>query len=110
MNKPTNVQVINGPDGRPAFVVIPYDVYMQSQKEREEGALPHEVLGLIITNDWSPIRAWREYLGLTQEQVAARLGITQPAYAQQESSRRPRKATRERLATALGIFPSQLEF
>lgn len=110
MNKPTKVQVINGPDGRPAFVVIPYDDYMHAQKEKEEGALPHEVVGLIVVNNWSPIRAWREYLGLTQDQVAGRLGITQPAFAQQEGARRPRKATRERIAAALGIFPAQLEF
>lgn len=110
MNKPINVQIINGPDGRPAFAVIPYEDYMRSRKDEEEGALPHEVVGLILLNDWSPIRAWREHLGLTQQQVAERLGISQPAYAQQEISRRPRKATRERIADALGIFPEQLIF
>ena len=110
MNKPTSIQVINGTDGHPAFVVIPYAEYVRELREKEEGALPHEVVGLIVINNWSPIRAWREHLGLTQEQVAGRLGISQPAFAQQENARRPRKATRERIAAALGIFPAQLEF
>jgi predicted transcriptional regulator len=110
MNIPTKVQIINGPDGRPAFAVIPYEDYVRSRKESEEGALPHEVVGLMVLNDWTPIRAWREYLGLTQSEVAVRLGISQPAYAQQELARRSRKSTRERVAAALGIFPEQLVF
>ena len=72
--------------------------------------MPHEVVGLIVLNDWTPARAWREHLGLTQQQMAERLGISQPAYAQQETVRRSRKATRERIAAALGIFPEQLLF
>lgn len=110
MNKPTNVQIIIGPDGRPAFAVIPYDDYLRSRKDEEEGAIPHEVIGLIVLNDWTPIRAWREHLGVTQQEVAERLGISQPAFAQQEAARRPRKATRERIAAALGIFPEQLVY
>ncbi|WP_426318682.1 helix-turn-helix domain-containing protein [Pseudoduganella sp. R-43] len=110
MNKPTNVQIINGPDGRPAFAVIPYEAYLRSRKDEEEVAMPHEVVGMIVLNGWSPIRAWREHLGVTQQEMAERLGISQPAFAQQESSARPRKATRERVAAALGIFPEQLLF
>ena len=34
------------------------------------------------------IAAWRRHLGLTQ---AERLGISQPAYAQQEAAERPRR-------------------
>ena len=49
------------------------------------------------------IAAWRRHLGLTQAEVAERLGISQPAYAQQETAERPRKATRERIAKALDI-------
>ncbi|MBP5146750.1 transcriptional regulator, partial [Pseudomonas protegens] len=28
MNVPTDIQIIHGPDGSPAFVVIPYAQYM----------------------------------------------------------------------------------
>ena len=53
-------------------------------------------------------RAWREYLGLTQDEVATKMGITQSALAQIEASSKPRKATRQKLALALGINVEQL--
>lgn len=107
MSAPTNnIQIINGPDGRPAFVVIPYEQYLSQQGAGD--LIPHEVLSRIVDGA-TPIRAWREYLELTQEQVAGRLGISQPAYAQQESVARPRKLTRERIAQAFGIRPDQLD-
>jgi len=49
-------------------------------------------------------------LGLTQTEVAARLGISQPAYAQQETSNTLRKSTREKIAKALDISAAQLDF
>ena len=42
--------------------------------------------------------------------MAERLGISQSAYAQQESSSRLRKASREKIAGALGIEAAQLDF
>ncbi|MES2116622.1 MAG: helix-turn-helix transcriptional regulator, partial [Pseudomonadota bacterium] len=101
MNAPTNIQILNGPDGRPAFVVIPYDDYIRDHKENSDYT-PHEVVGLMVKNDWTPVRAWREHFGLTQQQMAERMGITQPAYAQQEVGKKPRKASREKIAAALG--------
>lgn len=73
-----------------------------------EPLIPHDVVSRMVDGA-TVVRAWREYLGLTQTEVAERLGITQSAYAQQESSSRPRKATRERLAKVLGIKPDQLQ-
>jgi hypothetical protein len=37
------------------------------------------------------------------------LGISQPAYAQQEAVAKPRKVTREKIAAAFGITADQLE-
>ncbi|MFA6901614.1 MAG: helix-turn-helix transcriptional regulator [Gallionellaceae bacterium] len=56
----------------------------------------------------TPIRAWREHLGLTQTEVARCLGISQSAYAQQEAKEAVRKVTRGKIAQALGIAPEQL--
>ncbi|MDA8484610.1 helix-turn-helix domain-containing protein [Pseudomonas resinovorans] len=106
MNEPTSVQIINGPDGKPAFVVIPYEEYI-AQRRLDEDLIPHDVVSRMVDGA-TAIRAWREHLGLTQTEVADRMGITQSAYAQQESSSRPRKATRERIAKALGIAQDQL--
>jgi transcriptional regulator with XRE-family HTH domain len=69
--------------------------------------IPHEVVSLMVEG-FSAARAWREYRGLTQAAVARRMRISQPALAQIEISGRPRKATRVRLAKALGIALEQL--
>ncbi|MGY2287832.1 helix-turn-helix transcriptional regulator [Pseudomonas gingeri] len=106
MNAPTDIQIINDANGQPAFVVIPYAQYVAQQ--REPDLIPHEVVSRMVDGA-TPIRAWREYLDLTQDEVARRLGISQPAYAQQESVARPRKATREKIAAAFGIKADQLE-
>ncbi|MFZ1567761.1 MAG: helix-turn-helix transcriptional regulator [Thiolinea sp.] len=58
----------------------------------------------------TPIRAWREYLQLTQADMAERLGISQSAYAQQEAVERPRKATRAKIAKALKVEAGLLDF
>lgn len=108
MNARTNIQIINGPDGSPAFVVIPYAEYVK-QQESGEALIPHEVVERMVLEDMTPIRAWREHLGITQGQMAERLGISQSAYSQQESNPKVRKATREKIAAALGILPAQLD-
>ncbi|MCY1293642.1 helix-turn-helix protein [compost metagenome] len=53
-------------------------------------------------------RAWREHLGLTQTEVAERLGISPSAYALQETSLHHHHSTRERIAKALDISQDQL--
>jgi transcriptional regulator with XRE-family HTH domain len=54
--------------------------------------------------------AWREHFGLTQSEVASRIGITQAAYAQMERVKNPRKATLEKVAEALGLEAEQLRW
>jgi DNA-binding XRE family transcriptional regulator len=112
MNVPTEIQTIMQ-DGKPAFVVIPYAEYIRlfpATKRIPDGdAVPHEVVSLMVDNDWSIIRAWREYLELTQLEVAERAGISQAALSQMETGgKRLRKTTREKLAAALSINAGQL--
>jgi DNA-binding XRE family transcriptional regulator len=76
--------------------------------KQADALIPHEVVMLMVVQDMTPACARREYLGLTQAKVASRIGITQGAYAQQETSPRNRKATHEKIAAALGIWPEQL--
>ena len=72
-------------------------------------SFPHEVIKANFTGD-SLLKAWREYLGLTQAQLASRLEISQPAMAKLE---RPaanlRKNTLKKLAQELGLVVEQLE-
>jgi len=110
---PTNIQTIIQ-DGKPAFVVIPYAEYLRAFPEAaltpwvpDEG-IPHEVVRMTIGNDMTLARAWREYLGLTQKVVAQRMRITQPALVQMENAKRPRRASLEKLAKALGLKAEQL--
>ncbi|WP_442782809.1 helix-turn-helix domain-containing protein [Collimonas fungivorans] len=109
MNARINLQILKGEDGLPVFAVIPYDEYL-SMSQHNGPTIPNEVVGKVIKEEMSPIRAWREYLGLTQVEVARRLGITQPAYAAQENSDKLRKSSREKIAQALGIVLEQLAF
>lgn len=107
MNTPTNIQILNGPDGAPAFVVIPYADYVANHPA--DDLVPNEVVGFMVKEGLTAIGAWRRYLDLSQQEVAERIGITQPAYAQQEQAAKPRKATRERIAQAFGIAPTLLD-
>jgi DNA-binding XRE family transcriptional regulator len=64
----------------------------------------------MVNKAWSIIRAWREYLGITQSEMANRLEIRQPTYVGMEApDARPRKSTRLRIATAMGLHPDQLD-
>ena len=107
MNAPINIQILKDAKGKPAFAVIPYSEYLSLSKQRAE-TIPNAVVNKVINKDMTPIRAWREHLGLTQTEVARRLGISQSAYAQQEAKESVRKSTREKIAKALGITPEQL--
>ena len=87
--------------------MVPYAEYLSLTKNRAP-TIPNAVVGKVVNKDMTPIRAWREHLGLTQSEVAQRLGVSQSAYAQQEARGNLRKATREKIAEALGIEPEQL--
>jgi len=108
-------------DGKPAFVVLPYSEYLiltgvkaalskRPPRVPPDGTIPHEVVALMTGNGWSVVRAWREYLGITQIDMAIRLGIRQPSYAAMESpDSNPKRSTRERIAAALGVHFDQID-
>ena len=113
MSTHTNHQILTH-NGKPAFAVVPYAEYLRLMERTgtrpdEEVTLPHEVVKMSTLGGLSLIRAWREHLGLTQEEVARRMGITQPAYAKLEGGKtQPRIATCKRLAAAMGVEWEQL--
>ena len=56
------------------------------------------------------IRAWREHIGITQRELAARIGVSQAAVAKLEKpNAKPRRATLEKIAEALGISIDNLD-
>ncbi|HEY1131470.1 MAG TPA: helix-turn-helix transcriptional regulator [Roseateles sp.] len=109
MNKRIDFQTINDAEGRPAFVVVPYAEFV-ARFEQAGDLVPDAVVKLAFDESMSPAKAWRTHLGLTQDDMAGRMGITQSAYAQLETSANPRKSSRERIAQALGISAGQLDF
>lgn len=102
-----DVQIIYQ-DGEPKFVVIPYTQYLALvswSKKDAEGFVPQEVRELQCRKDISLIAAWRLYKGMSQKELAQRLGVSPSAVAQVE---RVGGSTLQRIATVLGLRVAQL--
>lgn len=103
MNSP--IQVIER-DGKPEWAVLPYDTYLKLAEEAEmlqdirdydtvkmaiergeQEVIPSEITYALLDGE-NPIRVWREYRGLTQQQLAAASGISTPYLSQIEKNRR----------------------
>lgn len=108
-------------DGRPAFAVIPYSVFKKLERdfksaenddieEKIKTAIPLKVVEINVVEGKSLLRAWREYLGLSQAEVAEKASMTQAALSQLEKpDAKPRKATLKKLAAALDLQVEQLQ-
>jgi DNA-binding XRE family transcriptional regulator len=96
-------------DGKPLYVLVPYSEYLSKFAPDDSDILiPHEVVGLHAVHGKSLVRAWREYLKLSQKEVAERIQVTQAAYSQMENSDNLRLATLEKIAAAFDIDVEQL--
>jgi len=108
MNALTNVQFIEQ-NGKPAFVVIPYDEYLKFLPV-EDVTIPHEVVGLVIKKGMNLVKAWRVHLGMTQAEVAEKAAISQAALSQMEKSENKlRTATLKKLARVMDLPVEQLK-
>lgn len=106
-----NVQIIEQ-GGKPAFAVIPWDDYQSLIEgvvpDDSDLWFPHEEVKANVRGD-SLVKAWREYLGMTQAELAAKAEIKQPALTRIEKiDANPRKSTLIRLAEAMGLTVEQL--
>lgn len=109
MSKPINMQIINSNDGMPLFVVIPYQDYLQ-WFEKIENLVPHEVVALIIQKQFSPIKAWREYLQLTVTEIAKRIGVDEATLIKIENREiKLSKTMQKKVAKVLNITLEQLD-
>lgn len=92
MNKPTENYPLRGTDGG-----------------IDDTVTPHEIVKRTVLDKVSLACAWREYLGLTQQDVAGRLGISCSEYAEQESQPELPQAYRIAISNALGVNPELLD-
>ena len=82
---------------------------MKTEQRENDITIPHEVVEKLNMEKKTAIQAWREYLNLTQAEVAERMGITQAAYSQMETAKKNRKATLQKIAEAMNIDYLQLK-
>jgi DNA-binding XRE family transcriptional regulator len=107
--KPSDIQIIRQ-GGKPAFAVVPYDKWLELTSSEDENIyIPHEVVGYQLKQGLSLIAAWRKHLDITQKELAAKTGMTQPAIAQIEKiDSKPQGKTLEKIAMAMGLDVEQL--
>ncbi|WP_298267366.1 helix-turn-helix transcriptional regulator [Geobacter sp.] len=93
-------------NGRPEFAVISYEDYQYFLELLEDEAdaravaefheaytagrefmVPEEIVRRELAGE-SPIKLWREYRGLTQQELANRAGISKPYLSQIETGKR----------------------
>ena len=99
------VQGIKNND-QPQYAVVPYEDYIELVEKAEllqdiqdydsakaalehveEELVPAEVLYAIMDGG-NPIKVWREYRGMTQQQLAEQVGISVPYLSQLETEKR----------------------
>lgn len=99
------IQIIER-DGKPEWAVLPYEDYLQLVEQAElledirdfdeisariargeEELIPVEVVDAILDGK-KPVKVWREYRGLTQQQLSALVGISKPYLSQLETGKR----------------------
>jgi DNA-binding XRE family transcriptional regulator len=109
MREPTDYPTVTV-DGR-TYAMVPVEDLTELVRKGgwvpDEG-VPLEVVRHHIEGGVSKARAWREYLGLSQQVVAERMGVTQAALSQIENAKRPRRETLAKLGEALGVTVEQL--
>jgi DNA-binding XRE family transcriptional regulator len=100
-----SVQVIKQGD-KPEWAVVPYETYLELVEKAEmlqdvqdydsakaalergdDELIPSEVVYAILDGE-NPIKAWREYRGLSQPEAAEKAGISVPYLSQLETNKR----------------------
>ncbi len=83
---------------------------IKNLKDEDESDVwfPHEVVKANVRGD-TLVKAWREYLGLTRQELAKKAGMKQASIARIEAGKTtPSKTTLKKLADAMGISVEQL--
>jgi hypothetical protein len=63
MNARTEFQIIVGQDGKPAFVVVPYEQFRRMKGGFTHGTVPDEVVNFAFERGVSAMAAWPRWSG-----------------------------------------------
>lgn len=104
-----DVQIVKQ-NGVPVAAVLPWAEFrrLAALDEPKTAGIPQDVVELVAAGN-SPVKAWRKFLGMTQETAAGKIGITQGAYAQIEKAKCNQEATLRKIAAAFGIEFDQID-
>jgi DNA-binding XRE family transcriptional regulator len=109
-------------NGKPEWAVIPYEIYLQLVEQAEmlqdvqdydavkaalehgeEELIPSEVVYAILDGA-NPVKVWRDYRGMTQQELAEKAGISVPYLSQLETGKRKGSlGAMNAIAKALGV-------
>jgi len=115
------VQIIER-DGKPEYAVVPFEIYqrllslaedaqdtaaadtaMGELARVEDEIIPGDIAHRLLAGD-NPVRVWREYRALTQEELAAAAGVGKSYVSQIEAGKKPGSvAVLKRMAEALRV-------
>ena len=118
------VQIIKQ-GNKPEWAVVPYEVYLQlvekaemaqdiqdfdsaktALEHGEDELIPSEVVYAILDGE-NPIKVWREFRGLSQQEAAEKAGISVPYLSQLETNKR--KGSLAVLSNIAKVFKVSLE-
>ena len=114
-------------NGKPEWAVLPYEEYLRLVEQAEmledirdydaskaaiergdEELIPAEVVFAILDGK-NPIKVWREFRNLTQQQLAEAVGISKPYLSQIENGKRSGKTeVITAIANALNVSVDEL--
>jgi DNA-binding XRE family transcriptional regulator len=113
-------------NGKPAFVVVPFDEWLRIEEILEDRAdaaavraywdnpdvegFPEEVVRALAVDRINPIKVFREYRGMTQVELAGEAQLSAMYLSQIERGERtPGRKALGKLATALRVDVDMLE-
>jgi len=70
--------------------------------------IPNEVVGAMVKMDKTPLQAWREYLQLSEQELALRSGISEMQLVEMEKQPSINKSRLKSIAAELGLNVEQL--
>lgn len=115
-----DLQVIKGTDGAPEYVLVPVDLYedmaeafaaeraaLADARDTMDDALPMDMIEALLAGE-NPIAVWRKHRGLSQQELADRVGVAQSNIARAEKGGDLRVSTLRAIAGALGCAMDDL--